>query len=222
MYKNKDFKISEKYSEHLYTGIMGVMMRYCHNTLENFSYNKKKYNKILEIGAGVETHEKYIKHQYDEYHILETSDFALKQLSSNKNYILHKYDGDKLPFQDETFDRIIISHSLEHIEKPEIFMKNVMKILKINGIFSISLPTDPGVLWRSARYINGFFKAKKVFKISRLEYNYINATEHINSIFNLISLIRYNYKGSYEEYFYPIRLKSADLNLFYNVHIHKK
>jgi|TARA_B110000046_G_C12992572_1_gene398513 SAM-dependent methyltransferase len=222
MFKNKNFNISDKYSEHLYSGIMGVMMRYCHNTLENFSSNKNKFNKILEIGAGVEPHDKYIKHQYDEYHILETSDFALEQLSLNKKYILHKYNGDKLPFENETFDRIIISHSLEHIDQPEIFINNVMKILKINGIFSISLPTDPGVLWRMARYVNGFFKAKKVYKISRLEYNYINATEHVNPIFNLISLIRYNYKDSHEEYFYPIRLKLADLNFFYNVHIHKR
>ena len=222
MYKNKNFNISDKYSEHLYTGLMGVMMKYCHNTLENFSGNKNKFSKILEIGAGVEPHDKYIKHKYDEYHILETSDYALKQLSSHKNYILHKYDGYTLPFDDKTFDRIIISHSLEHIEKSEIFISNVMKILKEGGIFSISLPTDPGLLWRAARYVNGFFKAKKIYKISRLEYNYINATEHINPIFNLIAIIRHNYKNSYEEYFYPIRLKSADLNFFYNVHIIKK
>ena len=58
--------------------------------------------------------------------------------------------------------------------------------------------------------------------LSRLEYDYINATEHINPIFNLISIIRYNYKNSYEEHFYPMGLKMADINLFYNVHIRKK
>ena len=221
MYKNKNFQISNKYSEHLYSGIMGVMMRYCHRTLENFSNNKNRFEKILEIGAGVEPHDIYINHQYDQYHILETSEFALNHLSSNKKYILHTYDGNILPFKDETFDRVIISHSLEHIENSEIFISKVMKIIKKGGIFSISLPTDPGVLWRAARYINGFFKAKKIYKISRLEYDYINATEHINPIFNLISIIRYNYKNSYEEHFYPFRIKSADLNLFYNVHIYK-
>ena len=40
------------------------------------SNNKKSYNQILEIGAGIEPHDKYIKHPYKEYHILETSDFA--------------------------------------------------------------------------------------------------------------------------------------------------
>jgi len=54
MYKNKNFQISNKYSEHLYSGVMGVMMRYCHRTLENFSSNKNRFEKILEIGAGVD------------------------------------------------------------------------------------------------------------------------------------------------------------------------
>tara|TARA_B100000989_G_scaffold101303_1_gene74014 strand:+ start:824 stop:1489 length:666 start_codon:yes stop_codon:yes gene_type:complete len=221
MYKKKEFDISKKYSEHLYTGMMGVMMRYCHRSLEKFSNNNKNYNQILEIGAGIEPHDKYIKHPFEEYHILETSDFALDELSLNKKYILHKYDGENIPFDDESFDRIIISHSLEHIEKPEDFMIKIMKILRKNGVFSISLPTDPGLLWRSARFINGFFKAKKTYNISRLEYNYINATEHINSIFNLRAIIKYKYKNNHEEYFFPTRIKLPDINLFYNVHIKK-
>ena len=46
MYKNKNLKISDKYSAHLYTGIIGIMMKYLHNTLENFSGNKKNLVKF--------------------------------------------------------------------------------------------------------------------------------------------------------------------------------
>lgn len=221
MYKNKNFNISDKYSIHLYSGFIGIIMKYLHNTLENFSLNEKKFNKILEIGAGVEPHYKYIKHFFNEYHILETSDYALENLSINNNYVLHKYDGNTLPFKKEMFDRIIISHSLEHIENAEKFIDNVMKVLNKGGVLSIALPTDPGLAWRLGRFLIGFIKAKRVYKISRLEYDYINATEHINSIFNLISIIRHNYKGCIEEHFYPLKIKSADLNLIYNVHIYK-
>lgn len=222
MFKRKEFDLFENYSEHLYTGFLGFMMKYCHKTLENFSMKKRKFNKILEIGAGIQPHDKYIKHDYDEYHILEISDFAIEKLSENKKFIVHKYDGKILPFKDETFDRVVMSHTLEHIEGSENFIQDVMKIINQGGVLSISLPTDPGLIWRFSRFITSFFKAKSVLGLSRLQYNYINATEHINSIFNLISIIRYKYKNSYEEYFYPLRVKSADLNLFYNVHIHKK
>ena len=40
-------------------------------------------------------------------------------------------------------------------------------------------------------------------------------------LFNLISIIRYKYKDSFEEGFYPLKIKSADLNLIYNAHIYK-
>ena len=36
---------------------------------------------------------------YEEYHILETSDFAIDKLSLNKRFIIHKYDGKNLPFK---------------------------------------------------------------------------------------------------------------------------
>ena len=47
----------------------------------------------------------------------------------------------------EYFDRIIISHCLEHIINPENFLFEMMSKLKKDGILSISLPTDPGILF---------------------------------------------------------------------------
>ena len=71
--------------------------------------------------------------------------------NENKKVIVTKYDGKKLPYPDESFDRIIISHCLEHILSPEEFIIEMMKKLKKGGVLSISLPTDPGVLWRLGR-----------------------------------------------------------------------
>ena len=50
----------------------------------------------------------------------------------------------KIPFKKNTFDRIIISHVLEHIPNPESFLYEMMNKLKPGGILSISLPCDPG------------------------------------------------------------------------------
>ena len=46
------------------------------------------------------------------------------------------------------------------------------------------------------------------------------ASEHINSIFNLITIIRYNFKGKIlKEDFLPFKIKLIDINLFYNVQL---
>ncbi|MDA9104832.1 class I SAM-dependent methyltransferase [Candidatus Pelagibacter ubique] len=223
MYKKEIFRdLDKKYNSHLYSGLLGILMKYCHRKLEVYKSKKDNYDKILEIGAGSAPHFNFMKCLYNEYHIAETSDFAEDFHKNNPKVKLLKYDGRNLPYQNETFDRIIISHCLEHILSPEEFIQEMMSKLKKNGVLSISLPTDPGIAWRLGRLFIRLFTIKKTYQISGEEFNYMNATEHVNSIFNLISIIRFNYKNQYEEYFYPMRLKMADLNLFYNVHITKK
>jgi len=223
MYKKEIFRnLDKKYNSHLYSGLLGVLMKYCHRKLEDFKKKKSVYDNILEIGAGSAPHFNFMNSSYNEYHIAETSDYAEDFNKDNIKVKLVKYDGKNLPYQNETFDRIIISHCLEHILSPEEFIQEMMTKLKKGGILSISLPTDPGIAWRLGRLFIRFFTIKKTYQISGEEFNYMNATEHVNSIFNLISIIRFNYKNSYEEHFYPLRLKISDFNLFYNVHITKK
>ncbi len=223
MYKKEIFrKLDKNYNLHIYSGLLGVLMNYCHKKIENFKNKKNSYNKILEIGAGSAPHYKYIGHSFNEYHIAEISDFTKEFYQDNPKVKFTLYDGKNLPYENETFDRIIVSHCLEHILSPEEFIEEMMTKLNKNGILSISLPTDPGIAWRLGKLFIRFFSFKKNYKISSEEYDYMNATEHVNSIFNLISIIRFNYKDCYEEYFYPLKIKMADLNLFYNVHIYKK
>ena len=223
MYKKEIFRdLDKKYNSHLYSGLLGILMKYCHRKLEVYKSKKDNYDKILEIGAGSAPHFNFMKCLYNEYHIAETSDFAEDFHKNNPKVKLLKYDGRNLPYQNETFDRIIISHCLEHILSPEEFIQEMMSKLKKGGVLSISLPTDPGIAWRLGRLFIRLFTIKKTYQISGEEFNYMNATEHVNSIFNLISIIRFNYKNEYEEQFYPMRLKMADINLFYNVHITKK
>jgi len=222
MYKKELFrKLDQKHDSHLYTGIQGFFIKNGHRQLENFKKKNSHLSKILEIGAGSTPHYNFIKHSYDEYHIVETSDYAMNYHKENTKVQLSKYDGKNLPYKNETFDRIIISHCLEHILSPEDFLNEMMRVLKKGGVLSISLPTDPGIAWRLGRLFIGLFKVNKTYKLSFDEFEYLNATEHVNSIFNLISIIRYNYKNSIEEHFYPLKIKSSDLNLIYNVHIYK-
>jgi len=221
MFKKDEFrKLDAKVDTHLYTGLLGYAMRYSHRQLEKFN-GKKKYSKVLEIGAGSAPHIDYLKHDYDEYFVAETSDYALEFYKGTKNIKAHSYDGVNLPFNNNFFDRIIISHCLEHINEPEKFLLEMMSKLKEGGILSISLPADPGLLWRLGRLFIKHFIVKKTYNISKEEYEYVVATEHVNSIFNLISLIRYNFKNQIVEHFLPFRIKLIDANLFYIAHITK-
>ena len=143
----------------------------------------------------------------------ETSDFAINEYSNNPKIKIQKYDGKNIPYSNETFDRIIISHCLEHIPFPENFLFEMMDKLKKGGILSISLPADPGLLFRIGRLYLKLFSIKKKYQITKEEFDYMNATEHINSIFTLRSLIKFHFKGKIKEFYLPFKVKLIDLNL---------
>ncbi|MDC0618148.1 class I SAM-dependent methyltransferase [Candidatus Pelagibacter sp.] len=222
MFKKKIFtRLTPEYNSHAYSGLMGFFMNRCHKQLEKFDF-PNNISKVLEIGAGSAPHYKFIKHHYDEYHIAETSGDFTEKYIDNPKVIATKYNGKILPYEKEYFDRIIISHCLEHIMDPESFLHEMMKKLKIGGILSISLPTDPGLLFRLGRLYLKLFSIKKKYRITPVEFDYMNATEHVNSIFGLFSIIKYNFGDFISESYLPFKIKSFDLNLFYNVHITKK
>lgn len=217
--KKKTRNLNLDYSKNNYTGFSGFLFSLGHKNLEK-NLENKKFSNVLEIGAGTEPHLKYIKHEYNKYTIMETSDFSIDYLKENYDNIdIIKYDGLNFTFDDNSFDRIILSHCLEHIENYEQFVDKLMKILKSGGILSLSQPTDPGILWRLARYFRQILTLSNSSLI--VENNYIMAKEHINSIFNIVSVLRYKYPNKITESYVPFKIRTIDFNLFYNVHIKK-
>ncbi len=229
MYKKKQFEsVAENYSKYQDSGSVGLMMDICHKGLEKIKYLKNLDNNsiVLEIGAGSSPHIDYVNHNYKKYIFLESSNYAInflkKKFNKNKKISIKFYKNNNIPFKKNYFDRIIISHVLEHIPDPENYLNQMFKLLKKDGVLSIALPNDPGILWRLGRFFLKIFKVKKVLKLTENEYNYMIATEHINSIFNLISIIKYKYdKHIIDESYLPFKIKNLDLNLFYNVTLKK-
>ena len=229
MYKKKQFsKLEKKYNKYQDEGTVGFMMKLCHQNLEK-DLNINDFNnnsKILEIGAGSSPHLSYLSHAFAKYHFLENSKFSIgflkKKFSKNNNIEFKYYDSKKIPYKKNHFDRVIISHVLEHVPEPELFLKKIMYILKKNGTLSIALPNDPGLFWRLGRSFLKMFAVKKKLNISNLEYDYMIASEHINSIFNLVSIIKYKYKKNIvSEHYLPFKIKFLDFNLFYNITLKK-
>ena len=137
-------------------------MKYDHKMLES-NLPKKKYSKVLEIGPGFHSHINYLNHDYDNYYIIEKEKNKLlfHKKIQNKKIKLLKYKKNKIPFKKNFFDRIIMSHVLEHISNPEKFIEEAMEKLKKGGVFSIALPTDPALLWRMGRLFSKIFFIKK-------------------------------------------------------------
>ena len=118
--------------------------------------------------------------------------------------------GTQLPYSDNTFDRLVATHVLEHVYEPHLVLKEWSRVIKPGGVLSILIPTDPGIAWRIGRH----FGPRRNAISKGIPYDYIMAREHVNSSNNLISILRHFFPKS-NEVWWPFTIPSIDLNLFF-------
>jgi len=56
----------------------------------------------------------------------------------NPEFIL--YDGEKMPFNDNTFDAILSISVLEHVTDPNLYLSEILRVLKPGGYLYLSFP----------------------------------------------------------------------------------
>ena len=104
--------------------------------------------KILDVGCGKKPYRKLFK----------STDYKGLELDSPNNrsfsYADFFYDGQTFPFNDEEFDSIISNQVLEHVDNPEIFLKEINRVLKKGGRLLISAP----FIWSEHEQPNDFLR----------------------------------------------------------------
>ena len=139
----------KNYKNYLYSGFLGILFRWQHKMLSPKIY--ENCEKILEIGPGFEPNLKFTKLNFKEYYCLELNQNIGHENYYKKNFPnikFNTYDGKSIKFEDNYFDRIIISHTLEHILDFENFLIEMLRVLKKGSVISIASPCDNGLLWR--------------------------------------------------------------------------
>lgn len=194
-------------------GLSATVLRTTHALIERTFGPEVEYPQVIEIGAGTLAHLPFVQHKFTRY---VASDFDQRVLASVTHRELPpgvellQLDGATLPFVDNSFDRLIATHVLEHIPSPHIAVEEWVRVLKPGGVLSIILPCDPGMAWRFGRY----FGPRKQAEEAGLPYDYYMAREHVNSIFNLSEILKYHFPRR-EVTWWPLRIPSPDLNLIY-------
>lgn len=106
---------------------------------------------LLDVGCGEGRH---VIHACLEYNVLGIGvDLSLRDLhianerfapfanyNTNCHFSLQQTDATHLPFADNSFDKIICSEVLEHIENYIGVLQEIKRVLKPNGILGVSVP----------------------------------------------------------------------------------
>ena len=113
--------------------------------------NISQGNKILELGHGNAGHVEFLFEQAQnlKYYGLEMSELMFKEARQiNRNFVSQKqaffsiYDGNKIPFEDESFDKIFTVNTIYFWQKPEELLSEIYRVLKPNGNFCLTFAEE--------------------------------------------------------------------------------
>lgn len=102
---------------------------------------------ILELGHGNCKHLPEIleKAERTSYYGLEISELMQKQATEANSVAMqanrasfHLYDGQKIPFSDNTFHKTLTVNTIYFWKDPEEFIKEIYRVLKPDGLLAIS------------------------------------------------------------------------------------
>lgn len=198
--------------------LQNMVMRAGHRFCEKAFDQNDHFSKVLEVGGGSGVHRQYVRHSFNEYYVTDCNEQVLAMAcnamgSSNPRIHFECQRAESLSYPESTFDRLIAAHILEHIHRPYLGLKDWCRVVKPGGVISILIPTDPGILWRFSRN----FGPRRRWLQMGIAYDYCVSREHVNPCNNLISFIRH-YFTVRREYWWPCRIPSMDLNLFFVCH----
>jgi ubiquinone/menaquinone biosynthesis C-methylase UbiE len=93
------------------------------------------FKKVLEVGAGDGSILKLLSDNNfaEELYAVEISESGVRQIASkniDKLKSVQLFDGYKLPFEDKSFDLVILSHVLEHVEHERILLREIHRVTK--------------------------------------------------------------------------------------------
>lgn len=173
-------------------------------------HSSKLSGNLLDIGCGSKPYKELFNH---------CKTYVGLEIETNKNLneMDFTYDGKTFPFEEGRFDSAICSEVLEHVFEPEIFLKEVNRVLKKDGKVILTLPffwDEHEQPYDFARYTS--FGLKYI-----LEKHNFEILEH-NKIGNNLSIISqmincYLYKKLYIKKNFFLKFISSLMFVLFNI-----
>lgn len=119
-------------------------------------YRIKSSDKVLEIGSGGGAALRFIQSAGCEYYPLDISSFNLKKIKEKNIRNVFPVSGDtySLPFNDDSFDFIILSEVLEHLAEPVTALTEIKRVLKKEGRLVVSVPYNEKLTYQICIHCN--------------------------------------------------------------------
>lgn len=140
-------RMAQRYSPDAFINKTGFIVRFVQASRLRKSAQLLRCNstsKILDVGCGSGNLLKMLEGQRLVGVDLSPSLLAVarERLAAKKNVELVRHNIEKLPFADNSFDRVVCSEVLEHCAKPQNVMNEMVRVCMDNGIILITVPNE--------------------------------------------------------------------------------
>jgi SAM-dependent methyltransferase len=177
--------------------------------------------KTIEIGAGLGEHLAYEKLADQDYTVIELRPELADEIKKKFPQVTALVGDcqERIPAENNSFDRILVIHVLEHLPNLPAALKEIHRILKPNdGKLVVVMPCEGGFSYGLARRIS----AKRIFeKRYHQSYDWLISIEHINKPQEIIFELEKFFKIDESSYF-PLKIPSITMNLCIGMVLTKK
>ncbi|MBW4890539.1 class I SAM-dependent methyltransferase [Mucilaginibacter sp. HMF5004] len=147
------------------------------------------FNSILEVGAGDGSILKLLSDQnfakkYSAVEISESGVNRIKALNIKGLELVQMFDGYHLPFRDDEFDLVVLSHVLEHVEHERLLLRELKRVAKM-CLIEVPIDYKDGVDNR----IKHFLAYGHINMYTPTSVRYLLLTEGFKVINDLTSMI---------------------------------
>src|SRR5436190_8646931 len=99
----------------------------------------KPGGRALDVGCGVGQVVARLQSAGYEAHGVDVSEPNIER-ASKVSPLCRLYDGKSLPFPDQHFDSVGALNVLEHVDQPEDFLREIVRVAKVGGRIVVSSP----------------------------------------------------------------------------------
>jgi SAM-dependent methyltransferase len=198
-------------------------MRHWHEVLPNRYSLIERFNhgyaartarsdaKTLEVGAGLGEHLAFEPKPHDNYWALELRDEmaeSIKRRYPDANTVVGDCQ-EGLPFAEDSFDRVLAIHVLEHLPNLPAALQELRRVLKPQGSFVAVVPCEGGLAYTLARRVS----AQRIFERRYgMSYDWFIRSEHINVPGEIVIELEREFVIDKRSYF-PLLMPSVTANL---------
>ena len=199
------------YGEIQRQGICSNYVSFSHKALEKRLGELPENARILEVGGNLGEHCKFVQHKYQEYLLTDKREVDFVPINGKIKF--EQADVEALHYDDASFDRILSTCLLHHLVDPEQGLLEMKRVVRPGGLISLTMPCDPGFLYRVGKAVGPYRRLRKNFGVS--DPRYLHYIQHRNHFPALESIISQVFKSdNIRHRTYPFSLPFWNVNLF--------